>query len=195
EVVVSGDSLVAPSYDRFGWLWTAHTVNDGRLSVVDPAARATSLEVAWLGGREVQALKVSRDGSRIAVLSTVGGVQALDLAGVVRDSDGVPISVSAPLQVGADVASARALTWVDELTVAVLGSSEPGQTPSLYLVQVGGRTTVVTAVTDAVDVSARYGDRSMVLSTRDGAVHVRTTAGWTSDEATVSAAAGDIGGI
>src|SRR5690606_32639266 len=65
-----GGSLVPPSYDAQGWVWTGPTgpgSNEGSLLVVDPVSGAgETVSAPDLAGADVVALRVSREGSRLA---------------------------------------------------------------------------------------------------------------------------------
>jgi hypothetical protein len=177
-VAYSGTNLVAPSFDWYGWLWTAERSGTGSLVAIPPGGSAQEVSVPWLEGREVGAVRVSHDGARVAVLSREGGIWRLDVAALIRDSGGVPRSVGLPLSVGLGVGPASHVVWVDDVTVAVLADGPAGTTPSLGVSVVGGGTTVLTTSPDAVGVAARNGTSSVAVVTRDGAIFQRSTAGW-----------------
>jgi hypothetical protein len=177
-VAYAGKELVAPSFDWYGWLWTAERSGSGSLVAIPPGGTAAAISAPWLEGREVGAVRVSHDGARVAVLSREGGIWRLDVAALIRDSGGVPRSVGVPLSAGLGVGPASHLVWVDDVTVAVLADGPAGTTPSLGVSVVGGSTTVLTTSPDAVGVAARNGTSSIAVVTRDGAIFQRSTAGW-----------------
>jgi hypothetical protein len=175
QTLYTGLNLVSPSADRHGWFWTAEKAGGESLIVVKPNGTVTKVAAKWLRGTTVQALSVSRDGARIAVLSSSAGKQALLVASIVRGDDGAPLTVGEPIAFGADLDASIDLAWVDDLTVAVLGASS-GEVPSdLWLVEVGGLTTAVKAVTGAVDITAREQERSLLVV--DGESHVYARSG------------------
>ena len=88
QELFSGSSLVAPSVDRFDWAWTAQPST----GLVAARVGAPPVQVAadWLEGRAVRAVRVARDGVRIAVVSAgADGVQ-VDVAAISRDESGAP---------------------------------------------------------------------------------------------------------
>ncbi|WP_082104410.1 LpqB family beta-propeller domain-containing protein [Demequina soli] len=185
--LVEGDHLVPPSFDRYGWVWTSETTEPQAIIAVDKDGNQTSLDARWLAGRTVQEVVPSRDGARVLVVSRAGAQTVVEVAEVVRSDKGAPLSVGEPLQIGANIGATIDAIWVDDLTVALLGtSSEKGAAPPLWTVVVGGRTTEDAAVPDAVEISARHGDRSITLVSKDGTVRERAGTGWSSIASGVS---------
>ncbi|WP_062518600.1 LpqB family beta-propeller domain-containing protein [Demequina silvatica] len=176
--LAQGSALVAPSFDRYGWVWTSEAVDpDGVIAVAEDGT-VMDLEARWLAGRTVEELVPSRDGARVLVVSRAGNQTVAEVAEVVRSETGEPLSIGEPLQVGANLGRAIDAIWVDDLTVALLGTSSGDESAPLWLVSVGGRTTEEAAVPDAVSISARHGDRSITLVSRDGTVRERAGTGW-----------------
>lgn len=175
--VIAGTDLVAPSFDRFGALWTVAGAG-GPLQVVTADGESIALGEDWLASRAVESLAVSRDGSRIAVLSRAGGQASLEVAAIVRDADGRPTGVGEPLGVGAGVGAGVDIAWTDTLTVAVLGEPVDGTASPLWLTTVGGRTTALVTLRDAVSVTARSGESSLVVVGADGTVEERAGTSW-----------------
>jgi len=178
DALYSGTNLVAPSADRHGWFWTAEATDATELIAVTRKGEVTRLPIGWLRGTTVQGLSVSRDGARIVVLSQSGGKQALEIASVVRAEDGTPLSVGEPVPVGADLGPAIDVTWVDDLSVAVLGDGGNDVPSELWFVEVGGLTTALKSVTGAVDITAREQERSLVVVDSEGEGYTRSGAVW-----------------
>ena len=177
-VAYSGGRLTAPSFDWYGWVWTAERGGNGSLIAIAPGSAPKPLSVPWLEGREIGAVRISHDGARVAILSREGGVWRLDAAGLTRDAAGAPMSIGQPLSVGLGVGPASHLVWVDEGTLAVLADGPAGSTPSLGISVVGGGTTVLSSSADAVELAARNGTSSIAVVTRQGEIFQRSTAGW-----------------
>jgi Lipoprotein LpqB beta-propeller domain/Sporulation and spore germination len=181
SAVIDGSNLTAPSYDSRHWLWTVssgpgvttkvHAALTGPgLAPKDVIASLTSPSAPWLVGREVTALRVSRDGTRALVTSSRHGVWTIDIAGVVRDSQGRPLSLASPLQVGVGLSDVTDATWVDPLTVAVLAKGTDDKEVRPYLVSIGAETSPLPALSDAVGIAAGDGDGSIAVVTSKGQV-------------------------
>ncbi|WP_084105861.1 LpqB family beta-propeller domain-containing protein [Demequina sp. NBRC 110056] len=174
----SGEDLVAPSFDRYGYVWTAETSGDEGLVAIASSGEETALPVEWLQTRSVIAIAVSRDGARIVVVSRAGGQPVVEVAALVRDPGGVPLSVGEPLAIGAGVGTGVEVVWVDDTTVGVLGQVVDGSPTPLWLVEVGGATTVVATIRDAVDVAVRSGETSLLVIAGDGHGEERSGSSW-----------------
>jgi len=173
-----GKRLVGPSFDRQGWIWTAETVNAGTLVAVRPGGDTADIDARWLDGRSVQALAVSRDGTRVVVLSREGGQQLAEVAAVVRTERGVPLTLGSPLSVGVDVTTAIDAQWIGDLSFAILGEAQDEVPSSLWIATVGGETMLETATVGAKSVTARNGESSLITVGSDGSVRTRVGNGW-----------------
>lgn len=172
--LLAGKDLVAPSFDAHGWLWTAEKASDGLVLAVAADGTPTELPAPQLAGRSIQALSVSADGARVAVLSRASGGQVLEVMAVVRDEKGAPLSLGQPLAQGPSVRESIDLTWLDRVSVAALGE----ESGDIVMVEVGGWTTAVTSVAGASSLSARNGVRTL-LAIGDGGVLVAFSGnGW-----------------
>lgn len=168
--LLTGESLVAPSVDRHGWVWTGEPASGGRLRVVSAAGAEIVVPTPWLEGRLLRSLRVSRDGARLAVVSTdaAGRDAVVDVAGIARDEAGVPELVGERLRVGASLTAATEVTWVDEVTVAVLGMSGNLGAPTMHLIPVGGPSEALPLRDGTQDIAAGRGDRALYLADADG---------------------------
>jgi hypothetical protein len=178
----AGTSLVPPSTDRYGWIWTGERVSSGFVHVIDPLGSRTEVTVPWLAGRTVEAIKVSPGGARIAILSTGEGGPLAAVAGIVRDEFGVPVSVTDPLPVGADLVTATDVAWYDATAVAILGTTEASADPTVHLATVGGPTISWQTQPQAVGIAAAdkvvyVVDAQGVLWRRDGTVWTEVAQG------------------
>jgi hypothetical protein len=181
ERVLSGTGLLDPVVDPTGRVWTADRTVPGRLLVVDigaPGSPSSELAPAWLSGRSLQAIDVSRDGARVAVVSSQGGRRRVDVAGVVRDRTGRPLRLSSTaLRVAQSLDDVRDVAWADRGTLVVLARRGTGALRP-YSASVGGVATALPDVRGAVSVAAGDGLRAVYLTTGSGQVLARSGSGW-----------------
>lgn len=181
EPWLEGRRLVAPSVDRHGWVWTSPERNAGRLLAARSRVEAVEVVAEWLEGREVRSLRVARDGARIVVVSSGEEGVTVDVAAVLRDDIGRPQRIGAPHQVGAVLTEAREAVWVDESTLAVLGSVAGASASAVQMVPVDGLTTSRGAPgggSPVVHLAAGKGDRTLHVATEDGALWQWRAASW-----------------
>jgi len=176
ELVTTGAGWVGPSFDRFGWLWSAQA-EGGTLTVVAPwVDEDATVELAadWLQGREVDALAVSRDGSRMAVLSRVSDQAVVEVVAISRDASGTPLSLGIPLAVAPDSRLSTQLGWADAVSLVILSEASG----DIELATVGGQSLDISALSEAMSMSVRYGDRSVVAVTDSHELQVRSGNRW-----------------
>lgn len=173
-----GPNLVAPSIDRYGWVWTSTRANTGSLVAVTADRAVATVSAPWLAGREVLQVRVAGEGARVVVVSRGGGQTRIELAAVSRDRNGMPVALGEPLRIGDALSVVSDVTWVDQYTVAVLGAtiSDSGARP--HLLPIGGPASVLETVEDAVAITSSRNVRSMMLATADGRLYVREGISW-----------------
>ncbi|MGV8967321.1 MAG: LpqB family beta-propeller domain-containing protein [Cellulomonas sp.] len=175
--LVTGSALLAPSVDRVGWVWTGPSPSGG-LVAARPDGTVVDVAVDWLEGRTVRSVRVSRDATRIAVISTGPDGVTVDVAGIVRDDSGTPQRLGERLRVGAPLLTATAVVWVDQVTLAVLGTSGAMTGPTMHLVPIAGDTQALPALDGAVSIAAGKGERALFVGTTGGSLFTLQGNGW-----------------
>ena len=166
--VPSPQSLAAPSVDRFGWAWTA-AIGGGIVYVTNGHDPTVNLAPKWLAGRHIAALRVSRDGTRVAIVSTGddGAGVSIDVAGIARDDAGGPSQLSdQTLRVGAALTAADSLVWIDDTTLAVISRS--AGSASVAEVPLGDHSRPLPDVANGVSLAGGQGEQSLLVGTSDG---------------------------
>jgi hypothetical protein len=133
--MVTGSTLTAPTWaSEAGEVWT---VQDGRNVVLVPAhGRATRVVAPLERIGPVRALRLSRDGSRVAVVVGPAGRERLHVGVVIRDNNGsVRIERLRELDVGEVPVSD--VSWSDALTLVALVRAGQ-QDSALYAVGIDG---------------------------------------------------------
>jgi hypothetical protein len=186
-----GTRLTRPAYDGQDVLWVAGKAG-GRAQVwaVTPAAdpadaersRPTSVDVGWLEGRTIVALRVAPDGQRLAIASTTESGQdpRVDVAGVVRSTNGMPERLAEPVEVGPALTLVRDLVWVDQTRLAVLGRINSTAPVRAWIAEVGGRMVAVEVsdVPGAQAITTINGERGLVVTTDDRRILLRAGSSW-----------------
>lgn len=110
--------------DDAGYVWASVRSSAGVLLALSGrgSEQDVKIDARWLRGREVLALDISTDATRMLVLSSDDTGTRLDLCAVRRDGDGVPLSLSEPVVVRTGLVDLRQAGWYDEIAMIVLGA-------------------------------------------------------------------------
>ncbi|QES24786.1 hypothetical protein DEJ46_24575 [Streptomyces venezuelae] len=183
------DRLSAPSWDGRGDLWVAdRNPADAHLWMV-PGGSGEPVEVRapWLTeGMRVEALRVSADGVRIALLVKQGERTTLQIGRIERQKEGAEPAVSVvDLQPAAPrMESVTAVSWAGPSRLVVVGKEAGGVQQIRYL-QTDGSTSassVLPGLNGVTSVAAPNGDGAPVVanSGNDGIVRLAPGTNWQS---------------
>lgn len=148
EMDAIGTHLSPPSYDLVGGLWVAgrSSTGEARIWVIDTSepletAIARPVEADWIGNQvDVRNVQISPDDQRAAVHlhDRRTGEDTLGLAGIVRDRDGMPVSLTQPKALAPMLESVATVSWGSPTTLAVLGRQRTDTADTPYVVAIGG---------------------------------------------------------
>ena len=169
--------LIAPSLDRYGFLWTVPGAQPGALLAVRADGSQSSITTSWPDASSIQSLHVSRDGTRVLALVTSAGEPRLLVAGVTRGADNTPVSLGDPLAYAVGDGAGRSATWVDDVTVASLVQSSDGRGEVVTQV-VGGESDALAPVDDAVQIVGGNTVKQLRALASDGGIWVLRTSVW-----------------
>lgn len=178
EQLLVAPGLVAPSVDRLGWVWTATASSPGVLVAVDSDGERLDVEADWLQGRTVRSVRVARDATRVAVVSTGADGVRVDVAAVVRDGSGAPQTLGDAWRTGVTLLDATRVVWVDESTLGVLGRAGSATAAAYYLVPLSGQVQARPAIADAVDIAGGQGEGVLYITDSEGGLYGRSGSGW-----------------
>jgi hypothetical protein len=133
-----GAHFTAPSWSRDGTLWVVESRKDESWLWVRPRGKPIVRAAHWgLGGREVLALHVARDGVRAAVIARVDGRPQVQLGRIAHAPDGT-LDVGSFLPVSSELQDAVDLAWRDYGTLAVLGRAKRDSQTLPFLMPISG---------------------------------------------------------
>lgn len=181
--IVRGTDLVGLSYDRYGWMWTAEKKGNS-LIVVSADGGSQRIPARFLGSRTIASLHVSRDGTRLGVLSAdKDGKQRLDIVGIHRDEQSVPDRLTEnPLTLGQGFESLTEFSWAGADAVVVLGEQAGDESGSSgvqpYSMQVSGPAETLGTVSDGSRIAAGEDMRSVRVGTGSGSLYTYSGGSW-----------------
>lgn len=153
ETLDARAGLVAPTLDPDGFVYSVPVDAPAAVWATAPDGRGVSeLADAWLGATNVDGMRVSRDGTRVAAVIRDGGIPAVAVAGIIRDENGIPVRLSEPRTLAALPGVGIDLAWIDGSTLAVLAQAEDQQ--MVLEVPIGGPATSTRAPDGAVAIAA-----------------------------------------
>ncbi len=163
--------MTAPSVDPFGHIWTVPASSPTEVVAYAPDGGARTLAGGWPGATDVAAMRVSRDGTRVAALVRDGGEPAVWVAGVIRDDAGAPVGLGDPLPVAMLAGDGVELTWLGGSTVALIWTD--GEQRVMREQPIGGEGTEVRAPDGVVSIAGGNQSGSVRLRTGEGGLFVQ----------------------
>lgn len=121
QAAVTTGQFSAPSWDRSGDLWVVDKATGRLLMRAKRPDRFAEVAVPRLAAGPLTAVRVSHDGSRIALVVGSGETGRLYVGGIVRAASGAVERVSAVYEVRPDLTGVRAVSWADAGGLTVLG--------------------------------------------------------------------------
>ncbi len=172
--LLTGSNFTTPSWDSLGNLWTVQQQQSSSAPrvLIAPSGKATLPAVAApdLANKVIEELKVSRDGTRVAVLAVSSNVSQVLVGAVAKD--GTTIENFYP--VAPSLTSVTDFVWASSTKLDILdtvpNTNEPGTTSQLWSVDVDGwapSLTQGTVLTDAVSIAAAPGQPLVVATSLD----------------------------
>ena len=187
--VATGSSLTPPSIDPGRWTWTASQTGTGSSILALPPGGSSEnvlpLPVPWLAEASVSELRISRDGTRALLVTGQGGRSHVLVAGIVRDADGVPRTLTTPLELAVTDDSGSGIPvavpvnrakWVSEDSIAAVQTSADGEvTP--FILNLGADPEALAGLSGITGLSAGKGEQDIYVQTQS-AMYKRMGNSW-----------------
>lgn len=173
--VDSRPSLVTPSLDPFGFIWTVPRRSPGEITAWEPSVVEHEVVANWPETDSIGHLRVSADGARVAAVVASGGQHRLVVASVVRGEDSAPVELGDVQEIALLSGPADGIAWIGFDSIAVL-SSAPGTALTTYIV--GGPAAVSPAPEGATSLAGAKTTTGLRVLTSDGAVYALRGSSW-----------------
>ncbi|ETK33543.1 hypothetical protein MPTA5024_23895 [Microbispora sp. ATCC PTA-5024] len=137
--VITGKKLTAPSWDRYGQVWTAepYGLQQTRVWQSDGGPARKVLIPEELATSHVSALRVSRDGARVAVITDEGLGTTVKVGTIVRIGGQAKIDDMQTLVDARDEQKIVNIAWQDAADLLVLSEGKSGQELTTWSVMEG----------------------------------------------------------
>ncbi|GAA4235907.1 hypothetical protein GCM10022254_44270 [Actinomadura meridiana] len=134
----AGARFTAPTWSRDGTLWVVESKKDESWLWVRPRGSRAVRSAHWgLGGRDVRAFRLARDGVRAAVIAHIDGRSQVQIGRIAHAPDG-SLDVGSFLPVSSDLQDAVDFAWRDYNTLAVLGRAKRDSQTLPFLMPISG---------------------------------------------------------
>lgn len=160
--------LLNPVFDSSGVLWSTGTSSKSSLFTYAKNGRARQIDANWLLDMKRRQIAISPEGSRIAVLESRKSGNVLWVAVISHSPDGEAISLGNPIELTTNSGPVTSFAWANETKIAVLTSEARATVPKLL--QVGGLSSILPVVADAVEIVASNMGDSIYVRTKNGDV-------------------------
>ncbi len=168
--------LIDPSSDAAGFAYSVPADAPSALFAIGADNVTHEVAGAWPGAAGVSAIRVSRDGTRLAAIVRDGTRPTVVVAGIIRDAAGVPRRLSEPKVLGSLPGEGRGLVWLDGSTLAVLARSDDG---AVVIEQsVGGPAVSMRATEDPVAIAGGNESGTVRVLDADGELFGQRGAAW-----------------
>jgi hypothetical protein len=176
ELLDSRPGLIAPSIDSGRFVWSVPANQPSALIVYSPAGEATAVPTPWPEATSITALKISRDGTRLAALLGTGAESRFVVASIIR-SGAEPTGIGAPMLLASGVGVGLDAAWMDELTVASLSTGPSGE-GHIVVQQIGGVSSTLEPPKSSRIIVGSNSVRDLRALTEVGSLEVQRGAGW-----------------
>ena len=123
KTLLRGGELLDPSFGPRSWVMTAERGSDGPLQAVRAGGGGRiTLSAGWLRGLRLSSVRVSVDGTRLAMTATQDDREVLLVTGIRRDEAGKPVGLTPPLRLRNPNRATRVL-WADQDTLVAYRES------------------------------------------------------------------------
>jgi hypothetical protein len=170
--------LIAPVIDNNGYVWSVPAGSPNAVRVTGADGQQATVKTSWTSATQIVSLAMSRDGTRLVAILRTGNDVSLVATGILRGENGVPTALTDPLALSVDPTSTPvSVAWIDELTVAVLGSAANGET-TVGQQQLGGQFSATSGPANGVSIGGAGGVSSYLVLTSDGMLQAPSGTGW-----------------
>lgn len=167
--------LISPTVDGYGYIWTVPATQPAAVHATAADGTVVDVADAWNGASRINAMQLSRDGTRIAAVVDLGGQPEVWIAGVLRE-EGAPVRLGQWLRLAVQQSPGVAVAWLDDSTLGIVRVVDDQS--MIFTQQVGGLAgaTAVQATITSIAGGNQVG--SVRVLADDGVLYSRTGSRW-----------------
>jgi hypothetical protein len=184
--------LIAPAIDNDGWLWSVPAASPSAIEVFSTDGVPHPVRSAWSAATQIVSFALSRDGTRLVALLKTGSRYSLVAAGITRGDNGLPATLTEPIELALGDGTPRSVAWTGELGIAVL-SSTSGDATSIAEQSIGGFLTSTGGPGAGKSIVGAGGLARYLVLTASGSLQAPTGTGWQAQTDKVGAVAVQLG--
>jgi hypothetical protein len=134
-----GGHFTKPTWDRTGTFWVVENNGRGnsRLWLKEFGKEPVQASLWGLNGHTVTALRIARDGVRVAAIADMDRRRQIQIGRIIRIPGGTR-SASSFLPISSEIVDAKDLAWRNANELAVLGATQREAQVAPYLIPVSG---------------------------------------------------------
>lgn len=176
ELLDGRPGIVALEYDLQDYLWSLSRVRGSEVFATPSDGERVRVSASWLGQESVRGFALSPEGSRALVMVQSPGRNKVLLTSVIRSQTGEPLELASPVEIAAEISNPSQVSWISNMTVAVINTT--GDFTNAYLVDIGGTSRMISAVSGAKSIVAAGPGAQLYLLDESGQLYSFSGSTW-----------------
>lgn len=174
---LQGIDLSAPSWDSLGNVWIAERANGGLWLVPQGGGKPVAVPTEDFKIGPVRAVRVARDGARVALVAGGSANPRLYVAAVVREPDGPGVQLRAVREVLPELRRVRDVAWAEPNRLAVIAHVEDDADVPLLVGTSGYDVSLMQPEPGLISIAAAPADHPVLVGTASGRLQQYTASG------------------
>jgi hypothetical protein len=176
ELIDGRAGISAIDYDPQQYLWSLSRSSGSQIFATFTDGTRSIVRAPWLAGESVVDFALSPEGTRAAALvRSPQGTRVL-VSAVVRNQAGMPVEMVRPLELSRELSSPVSITWLDQISVAIVSASV--DSPSALVATVGGTSRVISLLPGTKQILAVGSNAQPHLLTNEGRLFSLRGSSW-----------------
>ena len=138
------------------------------------------IKIGFVKNKDIRAIRVSPDGTRLMVLSHSNDESHIDIVGIARDSENKPTKLTGngTFKVATGFKKIEDVSWAGSQDLAMLAARTAEEPAQPYIQKVGGNAEALGTVSEGVSITSGADTSSVRVGTRNGELFTYTSGSW-----------------